>query len=376
MRNFAIAGAIVLIVVCPASAQRLAAMPPSGDNQHAAVTQFIGPVNITVDYNSPRVTRGANDRRGKIWGELVPWGLQDLGFGMCRQCPWRGGANENTTLAFSHDVMVEGQKLPAGKYGLFFIPDPNEWTVIFSKNSTSWGAYTYDAAEDALRVKVKPVKNPYREWLTYEFTDRSTDHATLALQWEELAVPLAIAVPNLTDLNATAIRNELRNATGFDPRNWVLAARWALDNKRPDEALEYALIGVNGLRGGQANESFQSLVMLADAQEAKGLPEAKATRERALSHASAQPPDLHMYARQALIRGNKDEAIRVWKLNAKNHPNAWPVNVGLMRAYSAEGKYKDALRYAKLALAQASDDGNKRNLEQAIKKLEEGKDVN
>ena len=75
-------------------------------------------------------------------------------------------------------------------------------------------------------------------------------------------------------------------------------------------------------------------------------------------------------------KGNKAEAIRVWQLNAKNHPNEWPVNVGLMRAYSAEGKYKDALKYAKLALAQAPDDGNKKNLEASIKKLEEGKDVN
>jgi putative alpha-1,2-mannosidase len=75
-------------------------------------------------------------------------------------------------------------------------------------------------------------------------------------------------------------------------------------------------------------------------------------------------------------RGNKAEAVRVWELNAKRYPNQWPVNVGLMRAASASGKYKDALKYAKLALAQAPDEGNKKNIEGQIKKLEEGKDVN
>ena len=75
-------------------------------------------------------------------------------------------------------------------------------------------------------------------------------------------------------------------------------------------------------------------------------------------------------------KGNKAEAIRVFLMNAKLHPNEWPVNVGLMRAYSAQGNYKEALKYAKMALAQAPDDGNKKNLETMVKKLEEGKDVN
>ena len=97
------------------------------------------------------------DRRGKIWGGLVPYGWHEDNFGACgKQCSWRGGANENTVFTTSHDLQVEGQPLPAGRYGLFFVPGESEWTVIFSKNSTSWGHYFYDAAEDALRVTVKP----------------------------------------------------------------------------------------------------------------------------------------------------------------------------------------------------------------------------
>ena len=77
-----------------------------------------------------------------------------------------------------------------------------------------------------------------------------------------------------------------------------------------------------------------------------------------------------------MAQGKKEEALKVFELNAKRHPNQWPVHVGLARGYSAVGRYKDALKHAKLALAQAPDDINKKTLADGIKKLEEGKDMN
>ena len=138
-------------------------LPPSGDNQRAVVTQYIGPVKISIDYSSPDVhAPDGSDRRGKIWGTLVPYGMTNLGFGTCGDnCPWRGGANENTVFSTSHDIKVQGQPLAAGSYGLHFIPSENEWTAIFSKNFTSWGSFTYDTKEDALRVTAKPEKSEY-----------------------------------------------------------------------------------------------------------------------------------------------------------------------------------------------------------------------
>lgn len=117
-------------------------LPPSGGNQKAAVTQFIGPVKLTIEYSSPQVHGGpgAQDRRGKIWGQLVPYGMADLGFGNGKPSPWRAGANENTVFETSHDVTVEGKPLGAGRYGLHMIPVKESWTLIFSKNSTSWAA--------------------------------------------------------------------------------------------------------------------------------------------------------------------------------------------------------------------------------------------
>jgi Flp pilus assembly protein TadD len=85
---------------------------------------------------------------------------------------------------------------------------------------------------------------------------------------------------------------------------------------------------------------------------------------------------MHLYARSLLAQGKKDEALAIWELNAKRHPNEWPVNVGLARGNSAVGRYKDALKYARLALAQAPDDTNRKMLESGIAKLEQGKDMN
>ena len=129
-------------------------LPPSGDNQKASVTQFIGPVQITVDYSSPNVHGTAGkDRRGEIWGKLVPYGMADLGLSDGKPSPWRAGANENTVFTVSNDVKIQGQNLPAGRYGVHMLPGQNEWTVIFSKNADIWGSFYYDDSEDALRVK-------------------------------------------------------------------------------------------------------------------------------------------------------------------------------------------------------------------------------
>ena len=144
---------------------------------------------MSVDYNSPKVTDPTAATAGEDLGPARAVRDGQPGVRHCAECPWRAGANENTVFSVSHDVQIEGQPLPAGSYGLFMIPGADEWTVIFSKNHTSWGSYFYKAEEDQLRVKVKPVASEYHQWLTYEFTDRGLDKATATLKWELLAVP-------------------------------------------------------------------------------------------------------------------------------------------------------------------------------------------
>jgi tetratricopeptide (TPR) repeat protein len=111
-------------------------LPPSGNNQKASVTQHIGLVTVTIEYSSPHtISPTGEDRRGKIWGTLVPYGIYDLGFNN-RRGPWRAGANENTVFSVSHPVKVQGQTLAAGRYGLHMIAGEKEWTIIFSTLST------------------------------------------------------------------------------------------------------------------------------------------------------------------------------------------------------------------------------------------------
>ncbi|HEX6087438.1 MAG TPA: DUF2911 domain-containing protein [Thermoanaerobaculia bacterium] len=375
-RSFIAVLAILFPVILAAQGITL---PPNGDNQKSSVTQHIGPVKVTIDYNSPDVhAPNGEDRRGKIWGtDVAHYGFRDEAYGTCSQCPWRAGSNENTVFTVSHDVTIEGQRLPAGSYGLHVaVGKENEpWTLIFSKNHTSWGSYYYDPAEDALRVSVKPAKSEYNEWLTYEFTDRKPSQATVALKWEDLQLPWTIKVDNVTDLYLAQIRDDLRSNRGFQWQNWVAAAQFALQARRPKEALEFADVAVNRQFVGQ--ENFQTLNTLAAAQDAAGKSaEATATREKAINHRTAGPVEIHGYGRQLFNQGKKEDALRVWELNAKRHPNTWPVHVGLARGYSGVGRYKDALKHAKLALAQAPDDINRRTLEAGIKKLEEGKDMN
>lgn len=376
-RSFIAVAAIVVLLCAPAAVAQLT-LPPSGDNQKSSVTQYIGLVKVTIDYSSPDVhLPNGEDREGKIYGtDVVHYGLRDEDFGTCTECPWRAGANENTVFTVSHDVRIEGYPLPAGRYGLHMIAGPEEWTVIFSKDADSWGSYYYDKKNDALRVKVKPVKNEYHEWLTYEFDERMPKQTTVALKWENLKVPFRIRAGNMADLYIEQMRKDLRGNLGFQWTNWLTAANYALTVKKPKEAIEFAQAAISMPFVGQ--ENFRTLSALADAQQLAGnmIAETRATREKALNHPTATPMDIHGYARQQLQRGRKEEAMRVWELNAKRFPNQWPVNVGLARGYSAMGKYKEALKYAKLALAQAPDDTNRKALEAGIKKLEAGKDMN
>lgn len=368
----------IAAALCAFAAAAQISGPPSGANQRQTVIQQIGPVKVSVEYSSPHVhSPQGEDRHGKIWGDLVPWGTPNLGFGSCKECPWRAGANENTVFTASHDIQVEGKTLPAGSYGFFVVPAKDaDWTVIFSKNHTSWGSYFYDPAEDALRVTAKPEKSDYHEVLSFEFPERKNDSAVMALKWEDLSLPLRIAIPNATDLYIAKITQELRTEPGFSWRGWQEAARYALENKHPAEALTWAETAVKAPNGiGQ--ENYATLSTLADAYDVNNrAAESKAARDKSLSHPTATVFDVHQYGRQLMARGKKDDALAVFQLNAKLHPNVWPVNWGLARAYSALGKYPDALKYAKLALTQAPDDANKKNIENGIKKLEQGKDLN
>ena len=130
-------------------------------SQAATVSQTVGLTEITVTYHRPRV------QGREIWGKVVPYGEV-----------WRAGANENTTIAFSTPVEVEGHVLPAGSYGFHTLPSAGAWQLIFSSVDTNWGSFSYDEKEDVLRVEVTPEAAPHEEALAYTFDDATARETT------------------------------------------------------------------------------------------------------------------------------------------------------------------------------------------------------
>ena len=344
--------------------------PPNGGNKKAWVGERIGITDVTIHYDRP----GIKGREGKIWGQLVPVGYTDQGFGSSKAAPWRAGANENTTIEFSTDVAIEGKPLPAGTYGFFIAYDPNECTLIFSKNATSWGSFFYDEKEDALRVKVKPQTNDKSvEWLTYAFSDETANSATVNLYWEKLRFPFKIEV-DLVKTELASMQKELRTDKGFNWQSWDQAAQWALQNNTNlDQALKWTDSAVHPFFGG-AN-IFQPHATKAQVLEKLGRnDEAAAEMKKVLPMASMQ--EMHQYGRQLLAQKKSKEALDVFKMNYDKNPNQFTTLVGLTRGYSANGDYKNALKYAQQALPLAPNGQNKTNVQTMIDKLGQGKDVN
>ena len=358
-----------LLALCICTTAQLTTTP-SGGNKKAWLGEQIGLTSVEIRYDRP----GVKGREGKIWGQLVHTGFADQGFGSSKAAPWRAGANENTTIHFSTDVKVEGKELQAGTYGLFIAYDPNESTVIFSRNSVSWGSYYYDEKEDALRVKVKPVAtDKSEEWLKYEFTNQADNAATINLRWEKLSIPFKVEV-DLVKTQLETFRSELRNRKGFVWQTWDQAAQWALQNNTNlDEALRWSDSATSPIFGGSTN--FQPFATKAHLLQKLGKnAEADALMKVAMPKANMQ--ELHQYGRQLLAQKKNKEALEVFKMNAAKNPNEFTTLLGLVRGYSANGDFKTALKFAKQALPLAPNPPNKTNVETMIGKLEQGKDVN
>lgn len=387
MKNYvlqtALSCAVILLCNNLISAQAVTT-PPGGGNQRSVVTQYIGSlVTVTIDYNSPDVhAPNGDDRRGKIWGQLVPYGLNSLGFGAStpeNPSPWRAGANQNTTIEFSHDVEVQGQKIAGGKYGLHMIPKENEaWTIIFSSNSDAWGSFFYTPDQDVLRVDATPEESEYHEWLTYEFTDRQAEEATVAMMWEDLKVPFTITVPSMKEYYVNNLRNELQNTPGFNWQGWAAAANYCANNDvNLEEALTWAENGITAPFIGAKN--WTTLSAKATVLNKLGRKEeAIATMDEAIDDPSGTSFAIHGYGRTLITQGEKEKALDVFKKNHKKFDGAWPTNYGLARGYSANGDFKNALKYLKIAQKNVpqGDTINPPVIEANIKKLENKEDIN
>jgi tetratricopeptide (TPR) repeat protein len=353
--------------------------PPNGDNQKSRVTQWIGPVEVTITYSSPDV-HGPNgeDRKGHIWGELVKYGFTDQGFGTSKAAPWRAGANENTTIRFSHDVRIDGKDIKAGTYALFLdVEKDAHWNWILSRNYQAWGSFFYDEKDDAARISVTPADAPYTEWLTYGFDDRMPSSAVAYLQWENKKVPMKIEVPNVNDLYIARFRTQLEGSpTGFTWETWKNAAQFCADNKTNlDQGLAWAETSLTGAFIGQ--ENFSTLSTKANVLRAMGRnDESNALMDKAVKIPGATVQEIHMYGRGLLAAGQKEKAMEIFKLNAQRHPeDKFTPNVGLARGYTALGDNKNAIKHWEIAVKNIPDNQkpNAAFYEGELKKLKEAK---
>ena len=275
-------------------------------------------------------------------------------------------------------MLVEGKPIAAGTYGFHVIvrDEGEPWTAIFSNNSTAWGSFFYKESEDVLRVDAQPQDHPHTEWLTFDFPDKGAESCTMALRWEGKSFPLRIEVEAMSDIYLAEMRRDLEGSAGFQWQNWQSAANFCLNNNvHLEEGLAWADKAVAAPFIGQKN--FSTLQTKAGLLQALGRDdEAAATMDEALQHPTATVFQIHQYGRQLIGRGETDEALQVFLLNQKMNGDVWPVNVGLARGYAATGHYAKALKYARLAHAEAPDDLNRNNLAGAIEKLERGEDFN
>lgn len=331
---------------------------PNGASPAAKVSQTIGISTIEVSYSRPSV------KGRKIWGALVPYGWNVQGFGLGNKAPWRAGANENTTIRFSHDAKVEGQKVQAGTYGLFFVVNENNTgEVILSKEYRSWGSFFYDEKNDQVRAKIKLQDIAPTELLTYDFINLDKNSTQLVLNWERKQFPVKIefAVDEIVLANAA---EELKGPTGFNWQGYSSAANYAVQNKLGyDQALVWIDKALN------QNRSFTTLSVKSQLLTATGkTEEADKIMKEAVDKATEV--ELNAYGYQLLGMDKTDKAIEIFLLNTQKNPksaNCWD---SLGEAYAKKGDKKNAVASYKKSLSLNPSQAVKISSETSLKKLE------
>src|SRR5213083_3326344 len=322
-------------------------------SQAAEVKQRIALTDITLNYHRPLV----NGR--KIWGGLVPYGKV-----------WRAGANENTTIEFSDPVLVEGKPLVKGTYGLHMIPNPDSWTVIFSKTNTGWGSYSYDQKEDALRVDVKPRPlAEQKEALEFDFEDLKPTSTAVTMKWEKLGVPFTISI-NDSDQTLQNIRAQLKGRGQFTWQALDEGAQFCLTRKiNLDEALGWADASV------QNEERFDNLSTKADILKALNRPdEAKTAWNHALEIAT--PVQLYSYGRRLQSEKQGAEAMEIFQGVVKRFPQTVYGDLAQARIKSAAGDFTGAAAEATEAQNAAPTDAQKQSIKALIDRLQSKQDIN
>lgn len=325
---FNFSGAVlVAALLAPAAGAQSAALELPDLSPAATVSQRVGITDISISYHRP-LARGRT-----IFGGLVPYGQV-----------WRAGADMNTVISFSDPVTVEGKALGAGRYGLFMIPGPRSWTVIFSNNSTSWGAFSYNKSEDAMRVEVPAKAAAAHNALAYEFVEPQEDSVVVAMQWARTEISFTVGVAT-GPLVQRSLALQLRGRAGLVWQPWEEAANYLLNHHLDANQAEYdarQAIGVDDCFETEITEA-RALVALGRGEEAG------ATRKKALAMAHSQF-EVYIFARTLQGFGEREFPLEIFRANIANDPNTWIAHEEKMRLAVAAGDFKTARAEGALAV--------------------------
>lgn len=358
-----------VILFSSATIAQAVQLPDPGTNLKNKVSRRLSATDIEIRWNAP----GVKGREGKIWGtDIAYYGFEVLGFGSYVKSPWRAGADESTVITFSTDVLINGKQLAAGSYGFFIAVYPDSCTLIFNKNTAGWGSYFYNSSLDVLHVGTKQEKNlpQSRERLEFIFSKQTANTVEVALEWERWRIPFTVQV-DVVKTGLAFLQAQMSGALGFDPPSLEAAANWCLRNSvNYDQALVWITSATDpGLGGVKTFNALSTRSGLLKKMNRNA--EADSLMQAAIEIAS--PQELHNYGRRLINENKPKEALSVFEMNFRKNKGAWPTEAGLMRGYSATGDLKKALEHAKIALTQAPNPESKRAIEDAIKKLSDGK---
>ena len=303
-------------------------------------SQKIGITDITINYSSPAL-RGRD-----VWSNsnIIPQEGTPYA--------WRAGANMNTTIEFSTDVIIEGQSLKAGLYGFHIVPKDDTYTLLFAHNNHQWGSYYLNLDKDVtLKVTVDPEPCAKSEQLDYEFLNRTENSVIIGLEWGEKRIPFRVEV----DLNKTVLtsfRSELRGINTYHWQAWDDAANWCLNqNTNLEEALEWANRSINGGYGGFAlNKNMTNITTkIRILNRLNKTDEVKSTIDDAKT-ISATAYEANGFSMFLLQTGNYQDALDYCNTSLINHPETWylELNKGISQ-YFLKNK-KAALKNIKTAL--------------------------
>lgn len=330
-------------------------------SQQATVSQHVGVSDVSITYSRPSV------KGREIWGKLVPYGMNNLGFGTATAAPWRAGANENTTITFSHDANVEGKPIKAGTYGLHLEVKPDDTaTLILSHDAEVWGSYFYDKNNDALRADIKTVTVPHHELLTFEFDDVDANSATALLVWEKKGFPFKVEF-DVTSIVLNDFRTKFKGQDGFLRQNWEQAARFSLNNGGD---LNEALNWVDNAIAGQffSQKTFNNVALKGQILNKLGkTDEYAALMDEAAAMANTN--QLNNLGYQMIATKDFERALKYFKQNIANNPNNANCYDSLGECYKIMGDKKNAIKNFKKSLALNPPANVKANSEKHLKEL-------